>query len=51
LFGIIVAVPVTAVLQVVLHRWHRAWQATWPPSAAPLSSGEGVKEESRSLDR
>jgi len=51
LLGIIVAVPVTAVLQVVLRRWHQAWRATWPPSATPLPSGEGVKEEPRSLDR
>ena len=36
LLGIIVAVPVTAVLQVVLRRWHQAWRATWPPSTAPL---------------
>jgi predicted PurR-regulated permease PerM len=36
LLGIIVAVPVTAVLQVALHRWHQAWRATWPPSTAPL---------------
>jgi AI-2E family transporter len=49
LLGIIVAVPVTAVLQVVLHRWHRAWRATWPSSAAPLPPGEGVQEEPRSL--
>ena len=51
LLGIIVAVPVTAVLQVVLHRWHRAWRATWPSSAAPLPPGEGVQEEPRSLGR
>jgi predicted PurR-regulated permease PerM len=31
LVGIILAVPAAAVLQVVLRRWHRAWQATWPP--------------------
>src|SRR5262245_49856169 len=47
--GIIVAVPVTAVLQVVLRRWHQAWRATWPLTAAPMPSGEGVQEESRSL--
>jgi predicted PurR-regulated permease PerM len=46
LLGIIVAVPATAVLQVVLRRWHQAWQATWPPPAAPmppspLPPGEG----------
>jgi predicted PurR-regulated permease PerM len=29
LLGIIVAVPVAAVLQVVLRRWHHAWRATW----------------------
>jgi predicted PurR-regulated permease PerM len=51
LLGIIVAVPVTAVLQVVLRRWHQAWRATWPLTAAPMPSGEGVQEESRSLDR
>jgi predicted PurR-regulated permease PerM len=37
LLGIIIAVPVTAVLQVVLRRWHQAWRATWPSSAAPRS--------------
>jgi predicted PurR-regulated permease PerM len=41
LLGILVAVPVTAVLQVVLHRWHTAWRATWPPPTAPLSPDEG----------
>jgi predicted PurR-regulated permease PerM len=46
LLGIIVAVPATAVLQVVLRRWHQAWRATWPPSTAslppsPLPPGEG----------
>ena len=41
LLGILVAVPVTAVLQVVLRRWHDAWRATWPPPAAPLPPGEG----------
>jgi predicted PurR-regulated permease PerM len=51
LLGIIVAVPVTAVLQVILRRWHQAWRATWPSSAAPLPSEEGVKEEPRGLDR
>ena len=51
LLGIIVALPVTAVLQVVLHRWHWAWRATWPSSAAPLPPGEGVQEEPRSLGR
>ena len=30
LLGIILAVPATAVLQVILRRWHRAWRATWP---------------------
>src|SRR5262245_10600206 len=35
LLGIIVAVPVTAVLQVVLRRWHQAWRATWPPAPLP----------------
>src|SRR5215468_7497774 len=35
LLGIIVAVPVTAVLQVVLRRWHQAWRATWPPTPLP----------------
>jgi predicted PurR-regulated permease PerM len=29
LLGIVLAVPATAVLQVVLRRWHHAWQATW----------------------
>lgn len=29
LVGIILAVPATAVLQVVLRRWHHAWRATW----------------------
>ncbi len=28
--GIILAVPATAVLQVILRRWHHAWRATWP---------------------
>ncbi len=37
LLGIIVAVPVTAVLQVVLRRWHQAWRATWPPAPLPPS--------------
>jgi predicted PurR-regulated permease PerM len=37
LLGIVLAVPFTAVLQVVLHRWHQTWQATWPPAAAPMS--------------
>lgn len=37
LLGIVLAVPFTAVLQVVLHRWHQAWRATWPPAAAPMS--------------
>ncbi len=44
LLGIIVAVPVTAVLQVVLRRWHQAWRATWPPAPLPpnpLPPGEG----------
>jgi predicted PurR-regulated permease PerM len=36
LLGIVLAVPATAVLQVVLHRWHQAWQVTWPPPAAPM---------------
>jgi predicted PurR-regulated permease PerM len=36
LLGIVLAVPATAVLQVALHRWHQAWQATWPPPAAPM---------------
>jgi hypothetical protein len=36
LLGIILAVPVTAVLQVVLHRWHQAWRATWLPPATPM---------------
>ena len=40
LLGILVAVPVTAVLQVVLHRWHATWRATWPPPAAPNPPGE-----------
>lgn len=35
LLGIIVAVPVAAILQVVLRRWHHAWRATWVPPAAP----------------
>jgi predicted PurR-regulated permease PerM len=39
LLGIIVAVPATAVLQVVLHRWHQAWRATWPPSPLPPAEG------------
>ena len=30
LLGIILAVPATAVLQVILRRWHHAWRATWP---------------------
>ena len=30
LVGIILAVPATAVLQVVLRRWHHAWRTTWP---------------------
>jgi predicted PurR-regulated permease PerM len=51
LLGIIVAVPVTAVLQVALHRWHQAWRATWPASAAPMFPEEGVQEKPRSLDR
>jgi len=37
LLGIIVAVPVTAVLQVALRRWHQAWRATWPPAPLPPS--------------
>ena len=41
LLGIIVAVPVTAVLQVVLRRWHRAWQATWAPPASSSPPGSG----------
>jgi len=44
LLGIIVAVPVTAVLQVALRRWHQAWRATWPPAPlppSPLPPGEG----------
>jgi predicted PurR-regulated permease PerM len=51
LLGIIVAVPVTAVLQVVLRRWHQAWRATWPASAVPIFSEEDVQEEPRRLDR
>src|SRR4029453_2026129 len=51
LLGIIVAVPVTAVLQVALHRWPQAWRTTWPASAAPMFPKEGVQEKSRSLDR
>jgi len=51
LLGIIVAVPVTAVLQVVLRRWHQTWRATWPPSAVSMLPEEGVQEEPRSLDR
>jgi predicted PurR-regulated permease PerM len=31
LLGIMLAVPATAVLQVALRRWHRAWRHTWPP--------------------
>ncbi len=35
LLGIIIAVPVTAVLYVALRRWHHAWRATWVlPSAS-----------------
>ena len=30
LFGIILAVPAAAVLQVILRRGHHAWRATWP---------------------
>lgn len=30
LLGIVLAVPATAVLQVILRRWHHAWRATWP---------------------
>lgn len=30
LLGILLAVPATAVLQVILRRSHQAWQATWP---------------------
>jgi predicted PurR-regulated permease PerM len=41
LLGILLAVPVMAVLQVVLRRWHNAWRATWPPPAAPCPPGEG----------
>ena len=29
LLGIILAVPATAILQVILRRWHYAWQVTW----------------------
>jgi predicted PurR-regulated permease PerM len=29
LTGIVLAVPVTALLQVLIKRWHRAWKATW----------------------
>jgi predicted PurR-regulated permease PerM len=36
LLGIVLAVPATDVLQVVLHRWHQAWQVPWPPPAAPM---------------
>lgn len=32
LLGIMLAVPATAVLQVMVRRGHQAWQATWPPS-------------------
>jgi predicted PurR-regulated permease PerM len=42
LLGIIVAVPVTAVLQVVLRRWHHAWRATWaPPASSSPPPGSG----------
>ena len=55
LLGIIVAVPVTAVLQVVLRRWHQAWRATWVnlalrvlrvrAASGPLVVPEGGQEE------
>jgi predicted PurR-regulated permease PerM len=47
LLGIVIAVPVTAVLQVVLRRWHQAWRATWPPPAAPMPPSPLPPEEGR----
>lgn len=35
LLGLVLAVPVAAILKVVATRWHRAWQQTWPQSAEP----------------
>ena len=33
LVGILLSVPATAVLYVVLRRWHHAWRATWPENS------------------
>jgi predicted PurR-regulated permease PerM len=35
LLGLVLAVPVAAILKVATTRWHRAWQQTWPRSAEP----------------
>lgn len=33
LLGLMLAIPATAVLQIILRRSHRAWQTTWPPAS------------------
>jgi len=44
LLGIIIAVPVAAIVQVALRRWHQAWQQTWNVAAIP-SEGELPTED------